>query len=122
MASALIVLRCASQPAAKMFCKSRVPRQVRARTAVGDKGAASSARHLWVMDSAVDLIFGAAMASGGTSIQTGVVLTKFFNMQFGIIQCTIRYTSTKYAYKHKLTKHTVHIAQIFLETCIHYNK
>ena len=41
MASALIVLRCASQPAAKMFCKSRVPRQVRARTAVGDKGGAA---------------------------------------------------------------------------------
>ena len=45
-----------------------------------------------------------------------------------IFQHVIRYNpihntvSTKYAYKHKLTKTTVHIAQIFLETCIHYNK
>ena len=79
---------------------------------------ASSTRHLWVMDSAVDLIFGAAMASGGTSIQTGMVLTKFFNMQFGIIQYTITVYKYKICiYKHKLTETTVHIAQIFLETC-----
>ena len=56
---------------------------------------ASSTRHLWVMDSAVDLIFGAAMASGGTSIQT-------WGSPDQIFQHSIRYNpirNTVYKYK-----------------------
>jgi hypothetical protein len=68
---------------------------------------------------------GADPASGGTSIQTWGSPDQIFQhaIRYNPIHNTlIQYTSTKYGYKHKLTKTTVDIAQIFLETCIHYNK